>query len=1042
MRRPSWLIAACAALIAAALAWWLTADPTPDAGASAGGDAGLPSRPRSPMGSALTAAPLREGTGAQVIRGSVVDDRVPVAGATVVAVRADSEEKLGDLTCGGACDQQVVHCGTGEADAKIADWATQRRGEGPPVARAVTAADGTFTLTGLEAGGHRVWASAPGHGVALVEQAEAGAVDVEVSFDDSVGVFGKLLTPNGDPVPGAWLTGFHPDFPRYFDVQSQADGTFDFGKVPMAHFSIVATLGAATVHEHVRISGRTRALELTLGPPAQLRVLVTEGGRPAPGAQVEVRDNEHVRATVTPASGEVTVTVPPLRPVLLTAARGQAGAEKRFGPLGIPPSVTLELAASRWVEGTVRDEGEVPLAGARISSVGAVSTTAGDGTYRLGPLALRYRPGIDEVRATAKDFVDEAKDLACPDAGACRIDFVLKRGVTVSGRVLSAAGAPLEGAEVRADGARSAMPVTTGPDGTFVVTGISPGPIEVSARHPTRGLATRDVAAPAAAVELQMPAGATLDVQVVDPRDRPLRLQVGVITDASLLARGRDGPDESREGRTDREGRIAFEGLPAGDYVIAVGEIMRDLRATQTVTLAKDARRLVKLVVPDGLKIEGTVADDTGKLLADVAVRGEPTASSAEPGVARTSRALLQQLGRSSTTTDARGRFILEHLAAGPYKVSAHRHYESRDVSAEAGAVGVAITLPAERFAVGRVVDAAGAPVRRFTANNKQFDSESGAFRVAVSARGATHLMVEADGFPVRLVPLPETKDTVTDVGTVRLAPGLTVRVRVTTEAGAPIANALVRADHARREAETEDDGVALLTGVTAEGPVAIQVRAEGYLENEVPLGAGATEVHVVLGKGGAVEGAVFAADGGPALFANVSLRATEAGRPGGGQAVTEEGNYRIPAAAPGAWVAQADLGPGHLKIPSQEVRVVAGQTARVDFFEPKGAVSVVVDFVNAAGEPVMVMGALTPGIAAAPDTMAAYRAVLAQAVRVPPGREAAVTPGEYTVIGLVVTGSTTSQLFSFTDRIVVGGAGRQTFTVRLPSKLTEVKRP
>lgn len=52
---------------------------------------------------------------------------------------------------------------------------------------------------------------------------------------------------------------------------------------------------------------------------------------------------------------------------------------------------------------------------------------------------------------------------------------MLERGVTVRGRLKDAAGAPLAGVVVRADGFPRGPVTTTGADGTFSLAGVEPG---------------------------------------------------------------------------------------------------------------------------------------------------------------------------------------------------------------------------------------------------------------------------------------------------------------------------------------------------------------------------------------------------------------------------------------------------------------------------------------------------------------------------------------------------------------------------------------
>jgi protocatechuate 3,4-dioxygenase beta subunit len=148
----------------------------------------------------------------------------------------------------------------------------------------------------------------------------------------------------------------------------------------------------------------------------------------------------------------------------------------------------VRMVAMPVVRGVVRDERGAPVPAARVEllqdafqplagQVGLDSVAAGpDGGYRIH---VRSATKTFEVRARAPGFADTTSPPQEPGRPEYEVDLTLARGATLEGRVTSAGGEPIAGAQIRvgAPGVGNYpwhLPVRTvsADDGAFCVDGI------------------------------------------------------------------------------------------------------------------------------------------------------------------------------------------------------------------------------------------------------------------------------------------------------------------------------------------------------------------------------------------------------------------------------------------------------------------------------------------------------------------------------------------------------------------------------------------
>ena len=302
--------------------------------------------------------------------------------------------------------------------------------------------------------------------------------------------------------------------------------------------------------------------------------------------------------------------------------------------------------------GTIRATTGAPLPGALVTATtagGPVSTTSGsDGRYTLPGLA----PGALSGTVTKAGFAPASFSGTVFVATTSVLDVALQplpATASLTGTVTEAAtGSPLADATVTiADPVRT-LTATTGADGRYTITGVTPGAI--------RGTVTKTGFAEAL-FSAQVEAGQTLTANAalapLPPAPQPLTL-TGRVTDASTGAPLPGATLTATSGTvtltatSGTDGRYTIADLPAGMVTIVVsatGFFTQTIQATAPLagTVSIDPA-LVPL--PATTAVTGTVFN---------AVRGLP-----EAGVAITVRGTTL-----TATTDTEGRYFFANLATG-----------------------------------------------------------------------------------------------------------------------------------------------------------------------------------------------------------------------------------------------------------------------------------------------------------------------------------------------------------------------------------------
>jgi hypothetical protein len=249
--------------------------------------------------------------------------------------------------------------------------------------------------------------------------------------------------------------------------------------------------------------------------------------------------------------------------------------DDRAHAIHLPASRVIRLVPGIAIGGVVEDETGAPIAGAKITvhappteteTTGysfdlAEATTDAGGRWRFAdaPADLaRVRVAIQAPR-----FLQTSS----PPSRNLDAVTVLRRGFTVTGRVLDAQGRPIAGADVRAGDAWSPEPKPTKTDaqGAFLLENIPPGASTVTARAEGFAPDLREVhPEDRPALEFRLGPGHTLRGKIVDRQGRPL-LGAIVVADAWRGHRSLDFRVDIGD-----DGRFEWRGAPADAVLYSV----------------------------------------------------------------------------------------------------------------------------------------------------------------------------------------------------------------------------------------------------------------------------------------------------------------------------------------------------------------------------------------------------------------------------------------------------------------------------------------
>ncbi|MFL5343508.1 MAG: collagen binding domain-containing protein [Hyalangium sp.] len=742
------------------------------------------------------------------IQGTVRGQKGLVPGARVLASVAVPAETLSTLACDRRSERSLLDCVTlgRPHQQQIQQWVEARHGEALVRAETVTAEDGTFTLSGLEAGTYALWVESP-EGAGFRPEVLAGSASVELRLGVGLRLSGTVTDDVKAPVPGALVTAVFVEHSRFFEALTDATGHYQLGPLPLGSFVLVVTKeGLLGSPEPLVAYTPEVKRNLQLFRPRSLQGRVLLSNEPVAGAEVRATDDfgQEVSATT---DGQGRFSLAGLAPerYALSARHSGYGALKSVDleHLDGESGITLELRPAVFLEGVVRGENHQPLGKADVevsehlepegpeqrteeqetslepeeeSWIMQSVTTNEEGRYHLGPL----RPGTYDLQASAPGYrgqKEEARKLA---AGVTAWDFTLPRAIIVEGVLVDSAGLPVadELVELRStaseDGGEDVE--ATGAEGHFSLAVPEPGTFQLKVLGERVHPLELKVTVPCEPLRIVVERLLRLEGEVVDGEGTPLpQIEVGLWPEGAA-------PEEWRieQGSTNGRGRFSLPVSNPGRYVVvaelSLGEIVR--HASQEVEMDGKREARVQLRLETGRRLSGVTVDWRGRPLAKIPVQLMSAPRSLNPY--RCSR--VPQL---CVETDAEGRFSFQEASGDQFDVCVQRegftplatvHEDSGNpscVRVKNDGREVRIVVGRDVFVTGRVVHVDGSPVTQFRLNGREVRREDGEISLLIHQPGVEQLELSAPGLQTVRRTAPEFADGVEieDLGTIVLSP-------------------------------------------------------------------------------------------------------------------------------------------------------------------------------------------------------------------------------------------------------------------------------
>ncbi|HKR66276.1 MAG TPA: carboxypeptidase regulatory-like domain-containing protein [Thermoanaerobaculia bacterium] len=551
-----------------------------------------------------------------------------------------------------------------------------RMGMGPEAANGITDAKGVFTIA-VQPGSYMLMAMHPAYDMNQIDASVAGgqSVSKDLSLMPMARVTGIVVDEANKPVAAAAVTSEFAGDPMTTMVRAiRMGGGGDAASGPDGRFAI-----RMQGDEEQRLKAAKKGM-----PLAKSETLKLSPGERKSGVVLTIPSGVAVTGKVTDASGK------PLSGVAVTAAEAEPG----------------------------RAMQRIIISGFAMQEEDAVRTGS-DGSF-----AMRLKEGSYDFTFKREGYaMTNVRAQSVTASGNNVVEAKMDPAVEVRGRVTRNGGGVAD-VNVFAMVMGSDSRTTTGPDGSFTLSGLTPGQVRISLRKDDEFVQeSRNVTAPSNDVVIELPAGSRVSGRVVEKGTRKpvTQFQAG-------LSRSRGGggmvmfaPPQLKSFTSD-DGTFTLEGVPAGaqDLVVTAPGFASG-RLNVNVEEAKELTG-VEIELDTGTRLTGKVTGPNGAPLPDVSVSLAfgPGSSTARTGA------------MNRTVTDSNGEYTLESLQSGDETVEfSHPKYVGtrKDVTLKGREVRLDAQLGGGQRVTGTVVTEAGAPVA---------DAEVSAMASGASRRTAT----------------------------------------------------------------------------------------------------------------------------------------------------------------------------------------------------------------------------------------------------------------------------------------------------------------
>jgi hypothetical protein len=725
----------------------------------------------------------------------VLGPRGPVSGARILVTQAVPGESLSSAPCEGFPRLRLVECLLASHEPWLVERVEQRRGEVLVRGEVLSAEDGSFEVSGLEAGLYALWVEST-QGVGFRPEVAAGAAPLEVRLLGGVQLSGTVRDEGKAPVPGALVTAVFASHSRFFEALTDAEGRYRLGPLPPGELlMVVSKQGLLAAQEPAMAYVPEVKRDFELLRPRSLKGQVLLNKVPVAGAQVRTRDlGSEERSAVTDGQGRFSFgEVPPML-YELWAWHGANGAFAKAMLEKDDPSgdVVLELKPAVFIEGMVRNEAHEPVKGADVEASWVlaevedenespdegggswdVRTTSTDeqGHYHLGPL----RAGEHTLRLTADGYLEHKEEPRELSVGVTAWDFTLERAFAVEGVVVDTTGAAVaeEGLDLHEMGAGQGWALgMTRADGHFSLFVAGKGAYKLKLDGQRVHPQEVEITVPTGPLRIVSERLITLSGEVVDEVGTPMPgaevgiwLESGAWNDKRIAAEPADGV-----------GRFSLHVAAPGRYRVAAELLSREgvRTASQVVEVSQEGAAPLRLAFEEERRLSGVVVDWRGRPLPKLALQ-----LMSAPRTVMPRRCSFPEL---CLRTDAEGRFSFARVSGEQVELCVRQEgYSVLERASEgSGCVRLSndgqearIVVGRDVFITGRVVHTDGSPVTRFRVNGREVAREDGEISLLIHQPGVERIELSAPGLQTVLRTAPEFPEgsQIEDLGSIVLSP-------------------------------------------------------------------------------------------------------------------------------------------------------------------------------------------------------------------------------------------------------------------------------
>ena len=546
---------------------------------------------------------------------------------------------------------------------------------------------------------------------------QAGAPPLEVVLERGVEIRGRV-TRKGSRVPFTGTILARGDDASFATTPVAGDGTFTLPGLHRGKYTISFNGERGDdAQRAVEAPANDVVLELREVGEISGRVVDQSTAQPIPEFSVSMQnDSGYFLSPEAGTDGAFTLQVPTGAAHVTVGAEGYVTETTSADvEVGKTKEITVSLLSARTISGRVLSETGQPVSGA---SIGLDSGDwQGTDTDDNGDFSLAGVPrDRTKLKAQKAGFVTRSVDVEA-SAGDTRIDILLSRGKKVTGRVLTSTGAVVDDAQVWLSGDDEWQRAQTGPDGVFVIEGLSGD--RYTFRASKDDIGSGEVADAPITEEVVITLKGVAGWGAVHGR-------VAGFKDGGWMYGSVSGEPGGANASIGRDGTYHLARVPAGKVT---------LRAT-AMSMQSDATAspVEVTVTPDG-DVEADLAFRT-----DITVRGIVT-EGGQPVSGRRVR-FTSSAASSSTTTGETGAYALSALEPGTYRVSVERSGQDFDTQLQLRDSTVFDIRIDATAITGRVVDEKGAPLGAVKLEAEDVDSSSASVEGESDVNGAFTLRV------------------------------------------------------------------------------------------------------------------------------------------------------------------------------------------------------------------------------------------------------------------------------------------------------------